>query len=671
MAAVRAYASVPLRVRGVPIGSFCVAGTTERAFDPNAERVLRLLANAAEHELMLMADMELARSVLQSEHAKLRKLQAEADDFFDHSLIGKAKVSFDGRWLRVNETFCKMVGYTAAELQTLTFTDITPAEDHALDAIHMRRFAAGEIDQTQIDKRYIRKDGKEIWVKVRGVLRRPEWAGDAPYFLVSIEDISAQKEAEAALQALRQDLENRIEQRTAELDSLNERLLSVMTDSVAANRKLRERERELRHIIEMAPDAYVSIDEACLICAWNDQAERTFGWRQDEIIGRRLDDTLIPVRLRAGHRAGMVRAMADGTARALRERVEVPAVHKNGREIPVEVRMRMSESNGMKRVDAFMHDISDRLAFEAERQRVTAQLQLVADGVPALIAYFDESLRYQWTNRMYLDYLGLDPKAMLGKEAHYFFDEGSKQEMHLHLRRALTGETHTFEIARPKDGETRFLLVKLVPDVHREVVRGVFALTMDITERKQLELALSRDVTQDPLTGLLNRRGLFEALDDALVRHRAFEHPITVLLVDLDGFKTINDTHGHAAGDAVLAEVGRRLGKVPQAIAARLGGDEFVIIQGRNPGTDHAPHDLEIMVNACFDAPVSHKGAIIPVAGSLGTFRCHANERTTGEMLLLEADRSMYQQKRLRASANGDDITKRRPISVRAAPRQP
>ena len=420
-----------------------------------------------------------------------------------------------------------------------------------------------------------------------------------------------------------------------------------MSDSVSANRTLRERERELRQIIEMAPDAYVSIDEAGLICAWNAQAEQTFGWRHDEIIGRRLDDTLIPARLRQRHRAGMTEAMRSGDARALRERVEVPAVHKSGRKLPIEVRMRISNANGMKRVDAFMTDISDRKALEHERQQATERLQLIADGVPALVAYFDESLTYRWSNRMYHDLLGLIPQDMIGKEAHYFFDDTRRGEMHEQLRRALKGETVTFEIERTMAHGARFLLVKLVPDVQREIVRGVFSLTVDITERKQHELRLSHDVSYDVLTGLLNRRGLFKALEDELRLQVDSPRPISVTLLDLDHFKQINDSYGHPAGDAVLSELGRRLSRLPNVVVGRLGGDEFVLVERIDSG-HIATESMLDRTRALLEAPVHYLEELITVSGSLGTYQCPVTAQTTAEALVWEADRAMYEQKRLR-----------------------
>jgi diguanylate cyclase (GGDEF)-like protein len=99
-----------------------------------------------------------------------------------------------------------------------------------------------------------------------------------------------------------------------------------------------------------------------------------------------------------------------------------------------------------------------------------------------------------------------------------------------------------------------------------------------ITQARRLASA-ERTSRLDPLTGLGNRRALDEALQRELARHIRYQRTLALVVVDLDGFKIVNDTHGHAAGDRVLATVGRRLGEIRGTDAAfRLGGDEFAVL---------------------------------------------------------------------------------------------
>ena len=116
-------------------------------------------------------------------------------------------------------------------------------------------------------------------------------------------------------------------------------------------------------------------------------------------------------------------------------------------------------------------------------------------------------------------------------------------------------------------------------DAHGKV-RGVYALTTEITHIKNAERELLRIAHQDSLTGLANRRYFSERVPIFLRQAQQRDVPVLLALVDVDNFKTINDTYGHATGDVVLAEVGQCLQKLVREgeIVARLGGDEFVVM---------------------------------------------------------------------------------------------
>ena len=113
-------------------------------------------------------------------------------DALEHSGIGTALVSLDGRWLRVNASLQRLLGYSAAELSKLTFQDITHPDDLATDLAHVEELLAGQIPGYQMEKRYIRKDGGEIWILLSVSLVRDE-AGRPLYFISQIQDISERK----------------------------------------------------------------------------------------------------------------------------------------------------------------------------------------------------------------------------------------------------------------------------------------------------------------------------------------------------------------------------------------------------------------------------------------------------------------------------------------------
>jgi nitrogen fixation negative regulator NifL len=125
---------------------------------------------------------------------------------FEQAAVGLAHIGPDGRWLRVNRKLCDIVGYSREELLQRSLQDITFADDLEADLESMRRLRAGEIDHYAIDKRYVRKDGSPVWIRLTVALQRQ--ADGAPdYFISVVEDIDARKRAEQALRRMRGELE--------------------------------------------------------------------------------------------------------------------------------------------------------------------------------------------------------------------------------------------------------------------------------------------------------------------------------------------------------------------------------------------------------------------------------------------------------------------------------
>ncbi|HXW71220.1 MAG TPA: PAS domain S-box protein [Methylocella sp.] len=157
----------------------------------------------------------------QAEEA-LRKSEVLFRSIFENAAVGIAHIAPDGRWLRVNERLCEITGYTADELTTKTFQDITYPGDLEADLAQTRRLLAGEIDSFGMDKRYIRKDGSIVWIRLAaGCVRKPDHSVD--YFVSVIEDIGALKAAEEALRESERQLAVEAEE-LAKLNTLSSRL---------------------------------------------------------------------------------------------------------------------------------------------------------------------------------------------------------------------------------------------------------------------------------------------------------------------------------------------------------------------------------------------------------------------------------------------------------------
>lgn len=193
----------------------------------------------------------------------------------------------------------------------------------------------------------------------------------------------------------------------------------------------------------------------------------------------------------------------------------------------------------------------------------------------------------------------------------------------------------------PTGGRTRPVEVSLSPIADRDAAWVVTMLPLPRVELSTRELL--RRANTDRLTSLSNRSHFIESIDDSFRDAHTSSLPYAMVMLDLDGFKRINDTWGHDAGDAVLVEVARRLRNVtrPGDLVARLGGDEFAIWARRLSGAN-APSFLS-RIRTVFDQPVTVGDLDLPIDGSVG---CTTTDvPRLSHDLLREADMAMYAAK--------------------------
>lgn len=365
---IRFYAGAQVRASGgVALGTLCAIDQIPRELTPEEIDTLQDLADLVSKEIQLREALVLSESYLQQSWKSQELSEALFYSVFEKASVGIALVAPNGRWLEVNDELCNIVGYSREELVTLTFQDITYPEDLNADLKHLHQLVDGQIDRYQMDKRYIRKNGEIVWINLN-VTKVVNAQGELEYFVSIIKDIQAMKEAEQALASLHKELEKRVEERTTELRKTNEMLSFAMTQQVRSEQALSRREQELRMIIENANDAYISMDESGLVTGWNHQAELTFGWKREETIGKRLEQLIIPQAMREMHRTGMKRYLETGHAKVFGQRIEMPAICKNGENIQVELRISALKVNDNTIFSAFLHDITERKAIEAQRE---------------------------------------------------------------------------------------------------------------------------------------------------------------------------------------------------------------------------------------------------------------------------------------------------------------
>jgi diguanylate cyclase (GGDEF)-like protein/PAS domain S-box-containing protein len=204
-------------------------------------------------------------------------------------------------------------------------------------------------------------------------------------------------------------------------------------------------------------------------------------------------------------------------------------------------------------------------------------------------------------------------------------------------------------VVRCKDGSTFPAMVTDTP-VHDEQgnLVGIIGVSTDISERKALEAELERRASHDPLTGLPNRHALVNRIGQALLRTRRGKEgrKVGVLFMDLDGFKTINDSLGHKAGDGLLVAVAERLKNRlrPEDVLARFGGDEFAVLLEDTAGASEAMRVAQRIAESLRE-PFSVDDFQVSLSTSVGIALGSAHTNDDPEGMLRKADAAMYRAK--------------------------
>ncbi len=361
-------------------------------------------------------------------------------------------------------------------------------------------------------------------------------------------------------------------------------------------------------MLDTAHEAYVSMDSGGFIVDWNRQAEATFGWTRDEVLGRVLADTIVPERYRDGHLKGLEHFLDTGDGPVLNSRLELAGLHRDGHEFPIEITITALDDGPTPHFHAFLHDISERarqrryLEAQAAITLVLAEAETVDEAVPKLLDVLSTTL-------------GLERP------------ENPRGAPDL----VLSVESEPIELFAPDESERDSELTGMLETLASQIERF---LTI-ISERERLREKMEHLALTDELTGLPNRRAWDQGLRRELARAKRQGDQICVALLDLDHFKAFNDDHGHQAGDAVLRQVAESWSARLRAgdLLARYGGEEFALAV--------AAWSTEAAVQVIERLREATPGGLTCSAGAAGV-----KPGETPDEVIGRADKALYEAKR-------------------------
>ncbi|UCI08856.1 PAS domain S-box protein [Mesorhizobium sp. B1-1-8] len=489
-----------------------------------------------------------------------RRQIAESEQRFrramEDSAIGVAIVGLDGRILQANAAFAAMLGYSREEIEALTFFQITHADDLEIGRETMTGIKDGKIHSFHFEKRYLRKDGTPVWAQLAGSVIREEESGKPLYLVSQIEDIDARKQSEA---------------------------------------RIAEAETRWNFALTSAGQGVWDLDMRKGGTTYSETWVNMLGYDEGELDGDpdlwltmiHPDDYQLVAEADRAHLAGETPFFE----------AEFRMRHKDGHWIWILDRGKAIECDAdgrLIRAIGSLTDITQRKEAEArlmvsaamladEKERLRVTLQSIGDAVICT----DAANHVTFMNPVAEKLTGVAAGEALGKMlGHIYWAVDEETGQRIGLSRPSAGDRphceHNSRAVLIRRDDTRCSIRQMVSPImnDRHEFCGLVIVFQDFTDARALQRQLAYAAAHDALTGLANRSSFMRTMEELVDQSRLDGSEHQFMFVDLDHFKTVNDTGGHAAGDALLKRVGDAIRDIlgSEDIVARLGGDEFAVI---------------------------------------------------------------------------------------------
>jgi diguanylate cyclase (GGDEF)-like protein/PAS domain S-box-containing protein len=698
-------------------------------------------------------------SIERDHQVELSSREAEFRAFFEQAAVGVAKIdSKSGQFLRVNQRYCDITGYSMAEMLGLSCLNITHPEDLTIDFVNMQKLINGDIREYSIEKRYFKKDGGLVWVMLTV---SPLWKQGAipDTHIAVIQDITDRKQAEKTLSMIARGVsattgEHFFHSLVAHLaeslgadfafvgELLPDSLDSIRTLAVNASGKsadnfvyalkgtpclqvvnegpcavlrdvqvlfpsdlllvemgaeayvgvplfdatgaalgviavlyrqpitqqtkiiatldifatraiaeierlraeeiLRQSENKYRSIVENANEGIWQIDAEGATVFANQKMASMLGCTVEMMMGRSLFDYM--------DEEGKAIAEHDieRRRRGITEQHDFKFLRQDNTSVWTQLNAApIFDSKGVYAgAIALVTDITEHRQADQRMRQLSSALEQTADSVvitdtQGIIEYANPAFA-QTTGFTQAEVLGQNPRLVKsGAHDHAFFQKLWQTIEAGNVYRGIL-------INRRKDGSEYYEEKTITPlkDTKGRITHYI-STGKDVTERIQSQQKMVHMAQHDALTELPNRTLLLDRINQAVARARWHKRIVSVIFIDLDRFKTINDTLGHEIGDLLLQQLAARFNACVREgdTVARFGGDEFVILLDdvANEG------DIRSLVKKVLDAIVPTfevNGHQLYISASIG-ISLYPSDGEDATTLLKHADVAMYRAKEL------------------------
>jgi len=484
-----------------------------------------------------ITERKMSEAALRAREGKYRTLFENSHDAI---LLTKPA---DGAFLAANPAACRLFGYSEHEFTSLRRDQVLYMADKRVAAAFAQRAltGAGSAELT-----FIRSDGGRFEARVSSKLFTDENGNQLS--CTTIQDITETKRAEEAL---------------------------------------RRSEERFRLLYENAPLGIIQIDQNGYVTSANRKQAELTGYAQDELIGLAQAETMPP------EEKAMMAERLEGIFSGRVDVFERPLLRKDGSRIWVRVNTKLMSSKPGALLEGIviLEDITEQKRAEEALLQSQEHLRSLYESAPLGIAECTLEHGFFGANSKLLEILDYTLEEITRLSVADVTHPAEREDTLLNLQKLTTGEADTYAMEKRYIRKDRSFVwvnetgsLASIPGRPRCVIMTV----EDITPRKKTEEDLKRAVelsyhraNHDLLTGLPNRASCQDRLKEALAYARRDAHLVAIHLLDLDGFKSVNDSLGHQVGDVLLKEVAQRIKSNVRNtdLVARLGGDEFVVIQ--------------------------------------------------------------------------------------------
>ncbi|ANG93435.1 diguanylate cyclase [Enterobacteriaceae bacterium 155047] len=495
--------------------------------------------------LMILLPANVMTMVMYAFRAE-RKHITESEERFrnamEYSAIGMALVSIEGQWLQANKALCQFLGYNQAELHSLTFQQLTWPEDLNNDLEFMDQLVRGDINSYSLEKRYYTRNGEVVWALLAvSVVRHAD--GSPLYFIAQIEDINDLKQTEWVNKRLmeRITLAN-------EAGGIGIWEWDLEPDVISWDKRMFELYDVPSH---MKPTWQLWHD--CVIPEDRTHAEQVL---RDALSARVPFKLEFRIRVKEGVRH--IRSLAN---RVLNKHGEVERL--------LGISMDMTE----------VKELNEALYQEKERLHITL------DSIGEAVLCTDVDMNVTFMNPVAEKMSGWLQQEAMGqpvlKVLRITFSENGPLMENIHSGDMSRSDIDQDVVLHCRTGGTFDIHYSITPlsTLDGQNIGSVLVI-QDVTESRKMLRQLSYSASHDALTHLANRVSFEGHLKRLLLNVQETHQRHALVFIDLDRFKAVNDTAGHAAGDALLRELSSLMLSMLRSsdILARLGGDEFGLL---------------------------------------------------------------------------------------------